>query len=177
MRFPKIEVAYTIIFDNTGLDLTDIQEKACQIIERKYCGLHCVGSKFYEENDADATYVVIKEVPCKLYFKVSEMQIEVVAVKTEFIDAENRKWNRGNPTSSQRELYCVTVNRHEDNHTWVQHMIWDNFSEKWLWRDDPDNNVVDTTKFTIKAWQPLPEPVVEIYDTTADSEDEEDNEW
>lgn len=156
MKFPKIEVAYTIIFNNTGLDWTDIQTAACTLIERKYCVLHCIGDKWHEELGVGSNYVVIKDVPCELYFRVSNMQIDIVAIKSVFKDIENRKWICGNPNSSKRELFLVTVNRKSDNHKWVQDMIWDGCAEKWLWYDDPKDKLVDESGFEIMAWQPMP---------------------
>jgi len=161
LKFPKIEVAYTIAFNNTGLEWTDIQDSICDLIEKKYSILHMIGDKYFEKLDVGANYIVIKNTPCNLYFRVHDLQVEVVAVKTEFQDKDNRKWNTMPPVSSRRELYLVTINRKSDNCTWVQDMIWDGYSEKWLWRDDPEDCYVSEDNFTIRAWQMMPEPMTE----------------
>lgn len=47
MKFPRIEVGYNIVFNNTGFDWVDIQDAVCEIVEKKYHILHCVGKKLY----------------------------------------------------------------------------------------------------------------------------------
>ena len=83
MKFPKIEVAYNIVFNNTGFEWTEIQEAACTIIESKYKVLHSITSKYYEENNIDATRYEIKGVWCLFYFKVNteNLSIDIIAIK------------------------------------------------------------------------------------------------
>lgn len=83
MKFPRIEVGYNIVFNNTGFDWVDIQEAVCNIVEKKYRVLHCVGKKYLENNDIGATRYEIKGVWCLFYFKVNteNLCIDVVAIK------------------------------------------------------------------------------------------------
>ena len=83
MKFPRIEVGYNIVFNNTGFDWTYIQDALCEIVEKKYGVLHCVGKKYNEENGIGAVRYEIKGVWCLLYFKVNteNLSIDVVAIK------------------------------------------------------------------------------------------------
>lgn len=83
MKFPRIEVGYNIVFNNTGFDWTDIQDALCEIVEKKYRTLHCVGKSYYEENNIGAVRYEIKGVWCLFYFKVNteNLSIDVVAIK------------------------------------------------------------------------------------------------
>lgn len=83
MKFPRIEVGYNIAFNNTGLDWVDIQEAVCNIVERKYRVLHCVGKEYFEKGNIGATRYAIKGVQCLLYFKVNpeSLCIDVVVIK------------------------------------------------------------------------------------------------
>jgi hypothetical protein len=83
MKFPRIEVGYNIVFNNTGFDWVDIQEAVCNIVEKKYRVLHCVGKKYLENSDISAIRYEIKGVWCLLYFKVNieNLCIDVVAIK------------------------------------------------------------------------------------------------
>lgn len=154
MKFPKVEVSYSILFNNTGLDWTDIQDAICHTVEQKYSVLHCIGSEFSEKSDVGAHYVKIKDVPCQLYFRVRDLNIEVIAIKSLPID--NDKWICDNPKDNIKELFLATVNRKSDDHTWVQNMIWDGYTKKWLWSDDPCDEIMDKSRFSILAWQELP---------------------
>ena len=49
MKFPRIEVGYNIVFNNTGFDWTDIQDALCEIVEKKYRVLHSITTKYHEE--------------------------------------------------------------------------------------------------------------------------------
>lgn len=83
MRFPKIEVGYNIVFNNTGFDWTDIQTALCEIVEKNYRVLHCITTKYHEENNIGAVPYDIKGVRCLLYFKVNteSLNIDVIAIK------------------------------------------------------------------------------------------------
>lgn len=83
MKFPRIEVAYNIVFNNTGLDWTDIQDAVCEIVEQKYHVLHCVGKSYSEVNNIGAERYEIKGVWCLFFFKVNtdNLSIDVVAIK------------------------------------------------------------------------------------------------
>ena len=83
MKFPRIEVAYNIVFNNTGFDWTDIQEAVCTIVEGKYRVLHCVGKEYHEKNNIGVTKYEIKGVWCLFYFKVNtdNLSIDVIAIK------------------------------------------------------------------------------------------------
>ena len=83
MRFPKIEVGYNIVFNNTGFEWTDIQAAICEIVEKKYRTLHCITTKYHEENGIGAVRYEIKGVWCLLYFKVNtdNLAIDVIAIK------------------------------------------------------------------------------------------------
>lgn len=160
MKFPKTEVAYKIVFNNTGLDWTDIQEATCNIIESKYRTLHCIGDSFHEEFDVGENYLAIKNIPCLLYFRVKDLHIEVIAIKTENKD-RNAKWILSSdslPQVDTRDLFQVTIIREIDNHKWVQYLIFEGYTEKWFWSKHDDDKVVDEKRFMVVAWQPLPEP-------------------
>lgn len=83
MKFPKIEVGYNIVFNNTGFHWTDIQDAVCEIVEKKYRVLHCIPSKYHEENNISAVRYEIKGVWCLLYFKVNteNLSIDVIVIK------------------------------------------------------------------------------------------------
>lgn len=83
MKFPRIEVSYNIVFNNTGFDWTVIQDAVCEIVEKKYRTLHCITAKYHEENNIGAVRYEIKGVWCLLYFKVNieQLAIDVVAIK------------------------------------------------------------------------------------------------
>ncbi len=83
MRFPRIEVGYNIVFNNTGFDWTDIQDAVCEIVEKKYRVLHCITAKYHEENGIGAVRYEIKGVWCLFYFKVNtnNLSIDVIAIK------------------------------------------------------------------------------------------------
>lgn len=83
MKFPRIEVGYNIVFNNTGFEWADIQNAVCEIVEKKYRVLHQVGTKYYEGNNIGATRYEIKGVWCLFYFKVNTdtLNIDVVAIK------------------------------------------------------------------------------------------------
>ena len=83
MRFPRIEVGYNIVFNNTGLDWTYIQDALCEIIEKRYRVLHCISTKYHEENNIGAVRYEIKGVWCLLYFKVNtdNLSIDVIVIK------------------------------------------------------------------------------------------------
>ncbi len=90
MKFPKIEVAYNIIFNNTGFDWTDIQDAICDIVEKKYSVLHCISTKYHENNDAGGVRYNIKGVWCLLYFKVNteKLAIDVICIKEDNQDTK-----------------------------------------------------------------------------------------
>ena len=83
MKFPRIEVGYNIVFNNTGFDWTDIQEVVCEIVEKKYRVLHNITTKYHEENNIGAIRYEIKGVRCLLYFKVNtdNLNIDIIAIK------------------------------------------------------------------------------------------------
>lgn len=83
MKFPRIEVAYNIVFNNTGFDWTEIQDAICEIVEKKYRVLHQVGKEYYELRNIGATRYEIKGVWCLFYFKVNpeSLCIDVIAIK------------------------------------------------------------------------------------------------
>lgn len=83
MKFPRIEVAYNIVFNNTGFDWTDIQDAVCEIVEHKYHVLHCVGKSYSEVNNIGAERYEIKGVWCLFFFKVNtdNLNIDVIAIK------------------------------------------------------------------------------------------------
>lgn len=83
MKFPRIEVGYNIVFNNTGFDWADIQDALCEIIEKKYRVLHCITTKYHEKNNIGAERYEIKGVWCLLYFKVNtdNLNIDVIAIK------------------------------------------------------------------------------------------------
>lgn len=83
MKFPRIEVGYNIVFNNTGFDWTYIQDAVCEIVEKKYSCLHCVGKSYYEEHNIGAIRYEIKGVQCLFYFKVNtdNLNIDVIAIK------------------------------------------------------------------------------------------------
>lgn len=83
MKFPRIEVGYNIVFNNTGFDWVDIQDAVYTIVEKKYHILHCVGKNYTEANNIGATRYEIKGVWCLFYFKVNTdtLCIDVVAIK------------------------------------------------------------------------------------------------
>ena len=83
MKFPRIEVGYNIVFNNTGFDWTDIQNAVCEIVEKKYRVLHCISAKYYEKDNIGAVRYEIKGVWCLLYFKVNteNLCIDVIAIK------------------------------------------------------------------------------------------------
>ena len=83
MKFPRIEVGYNIVFNNTGFEWADIQDALCEIVEKKYCVLHCVGKSYHEENGIGAVRYEIKGVWCLFYFKVNtdNLSIDVIAIK------------------------------------------------------------------------------------------------
>ena len=83
MKFPRMEVAYNIVFNNTGFDWTDIQDAVCEIVEKKYLVLHCISAKYHEQNNIGATRYEIKGVWCLFYFRVNteNLAIDVIAIK------------------------------------------------------------------------------------------------
>ena len=83
MKFPRIEVGYNIVFNNTGFDWTDIQNAVCEIVEKKYRVLHCITTKYHEKNNIGAVRYEIKGVWCLFYFKVNVeiLNIDVIAIK------------------------------------------------------------------------------------------------
>ena len=83
MKFPRIEVGYNIVFNNTGFDWTDIQNAICEIVEKKYRVLHCITTKYHEENNIGAVRYEIKGVWCLFYFKVNteNLNIDVITIK------------------------------------------------------------------------------------------------
>lgn len=83
MKFPRIEVGYNIVFNNTGFNWTDIQDALCEIVEKKYRVLHCITTKYNEENNIGAKRYKIKGVWCLFYFKVNtdKLSIDVIAIK------------------------------------------------------------------------------------------------
>ena len=83
MKFPKIAVSYNIVFNNTGFDWINIQDAICEIVEKKYPALHCITTKYYEENNIGATKYIINDVPCLFYFKVNteNLRIDVIAIR------------------------------------------------------------------------------------------------
>ena len=83
MRFPRVEVSYNIVFNNTGFDWTDIQDALLEIVEKRYGALHCITTKYHEENNIGAVPYVIKGVKCLLYLKVNTeaLAIDVVAIR------------------------------------------------------------------------------------------------
>lgn len=84
MKFPRIEVGYNVVFNNTGFDTyTDIQNAICEIVEKEYQALHCITTKYHEQNNIGATRYKIKGVLCLFYFKVNveTLNIDVIAIK------------------------------------------------------------------------------------------------
>ena len=83
MKFPKIEVGYNIVFNNTGFDWTDIQTALCEIVEKRYRVLHTITKEYHEKNNIGATRYEIKGVWCLFYFKVNaeKLHIDVIAIK------------------------------------------------------------------------------------------------
>lgn len=92
MKFPKIEVGYNIVFNNTGFEWTDIQSAICEIVEKKYNVLHCITKNYNEKNNVGAVKHEIKGIQCLLYFKVNteSLVIDVVAIKE---DNRNSKYS------------------------------------------------------------------------------------
>lgn len=83
MRFPRIEIRYNIVFNNTGFNWTDIHDALCEIIEKEYRILHCITTKYHEENNIGAVRCEIKGVGCLLYLKVNtdNLDIDVIVIK------------------------------------------------------------------------------------------------
>ena len=83
MKFPRIEVSYNIVFNNTSFDWTDIQDAICSIVEKRYHVLSSITTKYHEENNIGAVRYEIKGVWCLLYFKVNtdNLSIDVIAIK------------------------------------------------------------------------------------------------
>ena len=83
MKFPRVEIAYNIVFNNTGFDWTDIQDAVVTIVERKYQVLHCITTKYHEEHAIGEVRYEIKGVWCLFYFKVNTetLSIDVVVIK------------------------------------------------------------------------------------------------
>ena len=83
MMFPRIDVGYNIVVNNTGFDWTEIQDALCEIVEKKYRVLHSITTKYNEENNIGAKRYEIKGVWCLLYFKVNtdNLSIDVIAIK------------------------------------------------------------------------------------------------
>lgn len=83
MKFPRIEVGYKIVFNNTGFNWIDIQDALCEIVEGKYRVLHNITTRYHEENNIGAVRYEIKGVWCLLYFKVNteNLSIDVIAIK------------------------------------------------------------------------------------------------
>lgn len=92
MKFPKIEVSYNIVFNNTGFEWTDIQSAICEIVEKKYKVLHCITKNYNEKNNIGAVKHEIKGIQCLLYFKVNteSLVIDVIAIKE---DNRNSKYS------------------------------------------------------------------------------------
>lgn len=92
MEFPKIEVGYNIVFNNTGFEWTDIQSAICEIVEKKYNVLHCITKNYNEKNNIGAVKHEIKGIQCLLYFKVNteSLVIDVIAIKE---DNRNSKYS------------------------------------------------------------------------------------
>ena len=92
MKFPKIEVGYNIVFNNTGFDWTCIQSALCEIVEKRYQVLHCVGKSYNEAHGVGAVRFEIKDIWCLFYFKVNtdNLCIDVIAIKE-----DNRPQNDG----------------------------------------------------------------------------------
>jgi hypothetical protein len=76
-------VGYNIVFNNTGFDWTVIQDALCEIVEKKYGVLHCIGKSYHEENNIGAERYEIKGLWCLFYFKVNtdNLSIDVIAIK------------------------------------------------------------------------------------------------
>ena len=90
MKFPKIEVGYNIVFNNTGFEWTDIQSAICEIVEKKYGVLHCITKNYNEKNNVGAVRYKIKGIQCMLYFKVNteSLVIDVIAIKEDNRDSK-----------------------------------------------------------------------------------------
>lgn len=84
MIFPKIEVAWSLVFNDTGLDpMKWLQDRFIFMIE-KIGVLHCVPEDLRNVNEyTDKLEEVINGVPCRLYvrFDRKERHIECFAFK------------------------------------------------------------------------------------------------
>ena len=83
MRFPRIEIRYNIVFNNTGFNWTEIQDALCEIVEKEYRILNCITTKYHEENNIGAARYEINGVWCLLYLKVNtdNLNIDVIVIK------------------------------------------------------------------------------------------------
>lgn len=91
MKYPKIEVAYNIVFNNTGFDWVNIQDAICEIVEKKYNVLHCITTKYNERNNIGGVRYEIQGVCCLFYFSVNTetLNIDVIAIKEDNRPIEN----------------------------------------------------------------------------------------
>jgi hypothetical protein len=89
MVFPKVEVAWHVVFNNTGLDNMKLQKAMIDLAEKEYGVLHCI-TKDYYENQRD-NYYEVEDVSFLLYVKVNtdDLTLDYVAVKTEKREVNN----------------------------------------------------------------------------------------
>lgn len=81
MKTAKININYQIVFNNTGLEWTDLQNAIIEGIE-EYGALHCIGRKYNEL--VTGKYVIIKDIHCLLYFKVNIENLEIDVTIVEY---------------------------------------------------------------------------------------------
>ena len=107
MKFPRIQVGYNIVFNNTGFDWIDIQDALCTIVEKKYRVLHIIKTKYCEENNIGAVRYEIKGVWCLFYFKVNtgNLHIDVIAIKEDNRTITDDEEKGGVSDGDPSELY------------------------------------------------------------------------
>jgi len=84
MKDPKVNLCWNLVFNNTGLKWSDLQNEICNIVEKDYVALHCISDKFYEELDVGCKYKRINDIECLLYFRVKDLSLEVIAIRTNY---------------------------------------------------------------------------------------------
>jgi len=89
MIFPKIEVAWSLVFNDTGLDeMKDLQERFVALIER-FGVIHQLPINLRKLGELTGPYArseeIIRGVPCRLYVKFNkeEMHVDCFAIKAE----------------------------------------------------------------------------------------------
>ena len=84
MQFPKIEVAWNLVFNDTGLDSMKWLQSRFIFLVEKIGVLHCVPQDLRNVSEfTDKLEEVINGVPCRLYvrFNKEERHIDCFAFK------------------------------------------------------------------------------------------------